>query len=90
MVYYTIGIPTNLFSLLYCVPKIAGWLAHWAEFQQDPDARMIRPKQNYLGYGRRQFIEKNEREDHFLNPELASSKLRARREAAQHYNHHSE
>ena len=57
------GIPSQLFPLLACIPRAAGWLAHWVEFQKDPSSILVRPSQNYVGPGMKQFVEQSERKE---------------------------
>lgn len=90
LIYHTIGLPANLFPLLYCIPKVAGWLAHWMEFQDDPEARMVRPCQNYDGHGKRELVEVSEREEGEIMLETMMSHWRVRRDAAKQYSHDSQ
>ena len=69
LVYHTMGIPSQLFPLMYTIPRTAGWLAHWVEFQKDKEAVIVRPHQNYTGHGRRQFVEMSERQEDEANIE---------------------
>ena len=47
---------------MFTVPRIAGWLAHWTEFLDDPENKIVRPRQIYKGYSKRDFIPMNKRE----------------------------
>ena len=42
-----------MFPVLFTVPRVAGWLAHWLELLDDPETRIYRPRQIYAGEGRR-------------------------------------
>jgi len=44
-----LGIPTNLFTVIFALARTVGWLAHWREMRDDPDFRIARPRQLYLG-----------------------------------------
>jgi len=44
-----IGIPTNMFTVLFAIGRLPGWIAHWYEQNGDPDARISRPRQIYMG-----------------------------------------
>jgi citrate synthase len=44
-----IGIPTNMFTVLFAIGRLPGWIAHWYEQNGDPDARISRPRQVYMG-----------------------------------------
>jgi len=63
VIYKALGIPTEFFTVLFAVPRIAGWLAHWTEFLDDPENKIVRPRQIYKGYRTRDYvpIEKRER-----------------------------
>jgi citrate synthase len=39
------GFPTEFFPVLFAVPRMAGWLAHWKESLDDPDNKIMRPQQ---------------------------------------------
>ncbi|MDB2592752.1 citrate (Si)-synthase [Gammaproteobacteria bacterium] len=43
------GIPTQLFTVIFALARTTGWLAHWLELHQDPDAVISRPRQRYMG-----------------------------------------
>ncbi len=44
-----IGIPTNMFTVLFAIGRLPGWIAHWYEQNGDPDSRIARPRQVYTG-----------------------------------------
>ena len=44
-----IGIPTNMFTVLFAIGRLPGWIAHWYEQNGDPHARISRPRQVYIG-----------------------------------------
>jgi hypothetical protein len=47
LVYKAMGFPTQYFTVLFAVPRVAGYLAHWRESLADPDTKIIRPQQDY-------------------------------------------
>ena len=49
LIYKAMGFPTDMFPILFAIPRIAGWLAHWSEFLDDPDNKIYRPFQVYKG-----------------------------------------
>ena len=55
VIYKALGIPTEMFTILFALPRLAGWLAHWYEFLDDPHNKIVRPRQIYKGYKRRNF-----------------------------------
>ncbi len=49
LIYKAMGFPTDMFPILFAIPRICGWLAHWSEFLDDPDNKIYRPFQIYKG-----------------------------------------
>ena len=44
-----LGIPLNMFTVMFAIGRMAGWIAHWKEQYNDPDGRIARPRQVYTG-----------------------------------------
>jgi citrate synthase len=44
-----IGIPTNMFTVIFAIGRLPGWIAHWREQNESPDGRIARPRQIYTG-----------------------------------------
>ena len=44
-----LGIPTNMFTVVFAIGRLPGWIAHWREQSLDPDRRIARPRQVYVG-----------------------------------------
>jgi len=55
LIYKAMGFPTDMFPVLFCIPRAAGWLAHWIEALDDPDNKIFRPRQVYLGENERPY-----------------------------------
>ena len=49
------GIPTNMFTVLFAIGRMPGWIANWKECAEEPKARIYRPRQIYVGPGKRSF-----------------------------------
>ena len=62
VIYKALGIPTEMFTILFTLPRLAGWLAHWYEFLDDPHNKIVRPQQIYKGHTRREFEDMARRE----------------------------
>jgi len=62
VIYKALGIPTEMFTIMFTLPRIAGWLAHWDEFVEDPVNNIVRPRQIYKGYRKRDFVSMGTRE----------------------------
>ena len=61
IIYQAIGIPVNMFTVLFAIGRLPGWIAQWLEMQCDPDNRIGRPRQIYIGETDRTFVEVNDR-----------------------------
>ena len=61
VIYKALGIPTEMFTIMFTLPRIAGWLAHWDEFVEDPENKIVRPRQIYKGYTKRDFVAEGDR-----------------------------
>merc|ERR1711937_1053594 len=61
VIYKALGIPTEMFTIMFTLPRLAGWLAHWNEFVEDSDNKIVRPRQIYKGYSRREFVATEQR-----------------------------
>jgi citrate synthase len=49
LIYEAMGFPLAIFPVLFAIPRTAGWLAHWQEHLLDPEQKIARPRQIYLG-----------------------------------------
>jgi citrate synthase len=49
LTYRAMGIPTNMFTVMFAIGRIPGWIAQWLEMREDPDGRIGRPRQIYTG-----------------------------------------
>ncbi len=56
LIYQAMGFPIDIFPVLFAIPRTSGWLAHWQEMLLDPDQKIARPRQIYLGKDVRKFI----------------------------------
>lgn len=61
VIYKAMGFPTDMFTVLFSIPRLAGWLAHWVEFQFDPENKIARPRQLYLGKRKTNYVEMKDR-----------------------------
>ena len=55
IIYRAMGIPTNMFTVLFAIGRMPGWIAHWLEMRDDPDGCIHRPRQVYIGPTERRF-----------------------------------
>jgi citrate synthase len=56
ILYRAMGIPTNMFTVMFALGRLPGWLAHWREMRHDPENRINRPRQIYIGKRERGFV----------------------------------
>ncbi|XP_030462884.2 citrate synthase, glyoxysomal [Syzygium oleosum] len=61
LIYRAMGFPTEFFPVLFAVPRMAGYLAHWRESLDDPDTKIMRPQQVYTGVWLRHYMPLRER-----------------------------
>jgi citrate synthase len=55
LIYQAMGFPVDMFPVLFAIPRTSGWLAQWEEMLQDKEQKIARPRQVYLGEGRREY-----------------------------------
>jgi citrate synthase len=55
LIYQAMGFPTEMFTVLFAIPRTAGWLAHWVELLEQ-DQKIARPRQLFVGYDKRDYV----------------------------------
>ncbi|HEV2131486.1 MAG TPA: citrate synthase [Longimicrobiaceae bacterium] len=63
IIYQAMGFPVDMFPVLFAIPRVSGWLAQWQEMLNDPDQKIARPRQIYIGYDERPYVPMEEREN---------------------------
>jgi citrate synthase len=61
VIYRALGIPVQMFTVLFAIGRLPGWIAHWLEMHQSPTKRIARPRQVYTGPTVREFMPMAER-----------------------------
>jgi citrate synthase len=61
LIYQSMGLPMDMFPVLFAIPRTAGWIAQWEEMLTDPDQKLARPKQIYLGAEPRDYVAMDKR-----------------------------
>jgi citrate synthase len=61
ILYRAMGIPTNMFTAMFAIGRLPGWLAHWKELRDDDSSRIYRPRQIYTGSTERNYVPLAER-----------------------------
>ena len=61
LIYQAMGFPTSMFPVLFAIPRTAGWIAQWEEMLLDPEQKIARPRQVYIGPARRDYVPLDQR-----------------------------
>ncbi len=56
IIYKAIGIPTDMFPVMFAIGRMPGWIAHWKEMRSNPKSKIGRPRQIYVGPAQRSFV----------------------------------
>jgi citrate synthase len=56
IIYRAMGIPTNMFTVMFALGRLPGWIAQWKEMRENPSARIYRPRQIYVGETQRPYV----------------------------------
>ncbi|MFD1810739.1 citrate synthase [Rhodococcus gannanensis] len=57
LIYRAMGFPTRMFTVLFAMGRLPGWIAHWREMHEDPATKIGRPRQIYTGYTERNYVD---------------------------------
>jgi citrate synthase len=61
LIYQAMGFPVDMFPVLFAIPRTAGWIAQWEEMLTDPDQKIARPRQIYVGPATRDYASRDKR-----------------------------
>jgi citrate synthase len=61
LIYQAMGLPMDMYPVLFAIGRTPGWLAQWEEMLLDPEQKIARPRQVYLGYDKRDLVPMSER-----------------------------
>ncbi len=56
IIYRALGFPTDMFTVLFALGRLPGWLAQWKELHADPKMKIYRPQQVYVGENKRDYV----------------------------------
>ena len=56
LIYRALGFPKEMFTVLFALGRLPGWIAHWLEMRQDPEQKIMRPRQIYTGPGPTDYV----------------------------------
>jgi citrate synthase len=63
IIYRAMRFPVDMFPVLFAIPRTSGWLAQWSEMLEDPEQKIARPRQIYLGHRTRDYVPMEKRGD---------------------------
>jgi len=61
IIFQAMGFRPDMFTVLFAIPRTVGWLAQWQELLEDPEQKIARPRQIYIGQARRQVVPRHQR-----------------------------
>ena len=61
VIYRAMGIPVPMFTVLFAIGRLPGWIAHWREMHENPNKKICRPRQIYTGPTVRDFVPRDQR-----------------------------
>lgn len=61
LIYKAMGFPTKMFTVLFALGRLPGWIAQWREMISDPETKIGRPRQVYVGSAERDYVPFGER-----------------------------
>jgi citrate synthase len=61
LIYQAMGFPVAMFPVLFAIPRTSGWLSQWVEMLEDPEQKIARPRQIYLGHRTRDYVPMEQR-----------------------------
>jgi citrate synthase len=61
LIYQAMGFPVEMFPVLFAIPRTAGWIAQWEEMLLDPEQKIARPRQIYVGPSQRDYVPREKR-----------------------------
>ena len=56
LIYQAMGFPMDMFTVLFAIPRMSGWLTHWVELLNDKEQKISRPRQAYIGEDARDYL----------------------------------
>ena len=62
IIYEALQIPTDMFTVIFAIPRTSGWVSQWMEMNDDPEQKIARPRQIYTGERERDYVQIDDRE----------------------------
>src|ERR1700674_1212810 len=73
--YQAMGFPMTMFPVLFAIPRTSGWMAQWAEMVRDPEQKIARPRQVYIGEGTRKWAPIEQRKEPTMREDRVSEAI---------------
>jgi citrate synthase len=73
--YQAMGFPMTMFPVLFAIPRTSGWMAQWAEMVRDPEQKIARPRQVYVGENTRKWIPITQRSEPTMREDAVSDRI---------------
>ena len=75
IIYQAMGFPMTMFPVLFAIPRTSGWMAQWAEMVRDPEQKIARPRQVYIGEDTRHWTPIEKRPEPTLREDAVSDSI---------------
>jgi citrate synthase len=75
IIYQAMGFPLTMFPVLFAIPRTSGWMAQWAELVRDPEQRIARPRQVYIGEDTRTYVPIEQRPEPTMREEAVATTI---------------
>jgi len=73
--YQAMGFPMTMFPVLFAIARTSGWMAQWAEMVRDPEQKIARPRQVYVGEKLRHFVSIDQRPEPLMREDAVSDRI---------------
>jgi citrate synthase len=73
LIYEALNLPTDMFTVMFAIPRTSGWIAQWLEMVQDEETKIARPRQIYTGDREREYVPVGEREEKVQTPSVPAA-----------------
>jgi citrate synthase len=68
LIYEALNLPTDMFTVMFAIPRTSGWIAQWLEMVRDPETKIARPRQIYTGAREQSYVPIEQREQKSEKP----------------------
>ena len=75
IIYQAMGFPVTMFPVLFAIPRTSGWMAQWAEMVRDPEQKIVRPRQIYIGEAPRSYVPIAQRPEPSMREDAVSPEI---------------